>query len=165
MDSTITPRRTLNKISEQNFKQLVENQKLVEDRSPLTTRATFKLSLLEDLIEEIKSQAGYNGNDEDYHHHICVTFVRDNIDMSILGYGSCKNLDDLKSNSTEANGAKFTQLIPIITGCDAILDPKTGKCTEFSYMRIKNEIPYVRSGGETSGLIPPPPPSGDDPAS
>lgn len=162
MNADVNPAVYLHKLKLQELKDLIGNQKLLENNAPITTRATFKISQLEDLINQIKKDPSYDANNEDYHHMICITFVRDDVNNPVLGYDRCINAMDIETAGTDKNGKRFTQLVPIITGCDAHLDPVTGRHTTFEFFYFNEEIPYVRSGGEGSGLIPPPPPSIND---
>ncbi len=148
-------------MSKQELKKLVKGQRLLKTIGPVTTRATFQLVVLEALIKDIKRSIGSRRDRHSLIHDVCITFVRDDVDNSALGYGGSLDIDVLRQNSTRRNGVRYTQLIPIITGCRATIDPVTGRYKKFKFLRIGNKIPYARSGGEASGLIPPPPPNDD----
>ncbi|TMI92816.1 MAG: hypothetical protein E6H08_11495 [Bacteroidetes bacterium] len=151
-------------LSKEQMQELEQNQKDCADLPPITYRATFKLNNLMELITIIQNDSKFSVND-DFTHNICITLVREDIkDINInnndhLGYYRSMNKGDIKMH--KKNAKEYTQLIPIITGCQAVLDPNTKKCQSFEFMKIKGNIPYVRSGGEGTGLIPPPPAGGE----
>lgn len=163
-------------ITPKNLERLVKNQELFQNDPPVTTRATFKLFELEELIGNIRKAVGkVNESDEYTHHYVCITFVRQNVqdEEDVVLYDS-RHISSLKKN---ANKKGFTQLIPIITGCIGTLDGSY-EVESFKYLRkgdriIKGEIikdktindntiEFVRPGGEGTGLIPPPPPKDDN---
>ena len=95
----------------QELKELVSNQKDLNNVSPVTTRATFKLSVLLDLLEEIQKCTGFK-KDSDTMHNVCITFVRQNVKTNSL-----KFLKPPSVKGKNKKGENVTQLIPIITGC------------------------------------------------
>jgi len=177
--TTSTPPVTLNELTPKELCQLVQNEESLSGRTPAATqknlpvavRATFKVSLLRELLRQIETEQRKQiekhpeQKNEDYHHMVCITFIRDdlNTNNSILKYDHCMNAAALHGDGTQVNGSTFTRVVPIITGCHAHYNNLTGECKDFKYMRNeKGKIPYVRSGGETSGLIPPKPTGGDE---
>ncbi|MBN8672542.1 MAG: hypothetical protein J0L56_00330 [Chitinophagales bacterium] len=154
-------------ITPKELEKLVRNQQQFQHDPPVTTRATFKLRDLEELIAEIRKAIGDYIPDEDHNHQVCITFVRDEIreevQESALKYKS-KWLGhrNLKINTVTNGSENFTQLIPVITGCKAKLDVHYNY-DSFEYLRNEDRvISFVRPGGEATGLIPPPPPSEND---
>ena len=151
----------LHSILPEDLAMLLNNQEICKKDAPVTTRATFKLTQLKLLIEAIEKEYKVDGSNEDREHNICVTFVREDLDKIILYGNAVDAKTKLEKYKTEHDNRKFSQLIPIITGCTHILnsDKDSG---DFKYMTFNGAIPCVRSGGEGTGLIPPPPTVGDD---
>jgi hypothetical protein len=149
---------SLQNLSTRELKTLMKNQEKCNNLSPVTTRATFKLSKLLELISLIVENCDLRPGDDETQ-HVCITFVRES-GQNPLGLSG-------KPQKVTVKGKRFTQVIPIITGC--VADWGKGK---FRYLRVDVEnpktgkklkrIPYVRPGGEGSGLIPPPPPDDDN---
>jgi len=145
---------SLHHLSPGEFKTLVQNHNKCINLPSKTVRATFKLSRLLELIAEIVRHPQFKV-DDDNTHNICITFVRQNSKHNALGFDSGP-----KPNQKGKSGGLFTQVVPIITGCVA-----DWNISKFRYLRIDAEnpetnviekrIPYVRPGGESSGLIPP----------
>jgi len=147
------------------LKILTDNQEECKAEAPVTTRATFKLFELEALLQAIKNTKDYK-EDGDRKHSVCITFVREMIGDSPLGYNTDDNPAHKKMLENVTTDKKYTQLIPIITGCECILDNNTIATQSFKYLRDKSGedgvILFVRPGGEGTGLIPPPPTGNDD---
>ena len=158
MNKTINPKA---------LQMLLNNQKECETDAPVTTRATFKLFELEALLKAIRESHGYQ-EDHDTKHSVCITLVREVIGDSPLGYDTvhmpCHQ--ELFKNVLPKSNKKYTQLIPIITGCECILHGSNKTTESFKYLRDKEGkagvISFVRPGGEGTGLIPPPPTGNDD---
>ena len=150
-------------LSIDQMKELEQNQEECKDLPPITYRATFKLSKIEELLKAI-TKSGKFAQEDEHTHNVCITFVREDWTRKNddLGYKNGANPASIQEHITKKNNKEYTQVIPIITGCQSILDPKTRNCKSFEYMKFDEKIPYVRSGGEGTGLIPPPPPPGND---
>jgi hypothetical protein len=151
-------------------------QEKCKDDAPVTTRATFRLSELEELIKKIRERISelrpglitkggkIDLAKESKCHTVCITFVREKIiaDCKLeTWYSRINDTQLLLENSTEKNrGEYYTQIIPIISGCIADLDEKYHN-KKFKYLfddESENSIPFIHPGGEGTGLIPPPPP-------
>jgi len=149
-------------IGKDDLTKLIGNQALCADEPPVTTHATFKLALLEELVDKIKKQYPEYIKGEDDVHHVCITFVRENIEKveNMVLYDE-KHIDTLKEHPSKEKS--YSQVIPILSGCVCKLDPAR-RPQSFEYLNEgdpKNGAVYVlRPGGEGTGLIPPPPPSG-----
>jgi hypothetical protein len=148
MAHTLTPKQ---------MKKLEQNQQEFKDMPPVTYMATFRLSNIMDLIDEVKKSPDFIA-DNDHLHNICISFVRMESHEHDLGF-SWKNNSHVE-NSQSLNGKTCSQIIPIITGCVAELNKDDYKTKSFKYIKVNGAIPFVRPGGEGSGLIPPPPPGG-----
>src|SRR5687768_16506975 len=82
----------LGTIKPEALKILRNNQEECEiDVPKKTNRATFKLFELEALLEAIKASTNYK-EDGDRKHSVCITFVREKVENSVLGYHANKNL-------------------------------------------------------------------------
>lgn len=156
-----------NTIKPKVLQMLMDNQKDCEIDAPVTTRATFKLFELEALLKAIRESPDYK-EDHDTKHSVCITFVREIIGDSPLGYDPLHmpGHQGLLKNLLTKSNKEYTQLIPIITGCECILSDYDRSTVSFKYLRHeKGEeeiISFVRPGGEGTGLIPPPPTGNDD---
>ncbi len=167
MTPNLTTPVKVHEMTEAQLNNLMKNQVQSVNESPVTTRATFKLEELEQLIRDVKTVYPLKPFAENDHHRLCITFVRDDLNDPVLGFEGCRNFNSIKAQVSSETGRPLTQLVPIVTGCSATVDQITGDYTSFEYFRNPNgNIPYVRPGGEASGLIPPPPPNSnnDDPA-
>ena len=145
-------------LTDKQMKELESNQHVCADLPPVTYRATFKLSKLLEFLKEIQNCKDFKP-DDDFRHNICITFVRQELGNNELLYFPKDN--SFEKHSQLQNGKKYTQVIPVITGCNAKLNETLTRCEEFHYLRINEKIPFVRSGGEGTGLIPPPPSGGE----
>jgi hypothetical protein len=143
-------------LSPEELRQLEDNQKEFCSLAPVTFMATFKLSSILELIEEIKKSEDFTP-DGDFTHNICITFVRQESDANELHF-YWKNNSHIEL-SQSLPGKTCTQVIPVIAGCVSVLD-EAFKTKSFKYIKANGKIPAVRPGGEGSGLIPPPPPGG-----
>jgi hypothetical protein len=148
-------------IQPKELKALIGNQEKLKNLNSGTTRATFKLSYLKELIGEIEKQPGFV-KDDDFTHNICITFVREDLQaLKLYTLDTNKQLDKGGHYDT-ASGKKYSQVIPVITGCEFKYDQGFNPIS-FQYLRNSaGEIPNLRPGGEGSGLIPPPPAGSDD---
>lgn len=154
----------MNTIKPKDLKTIIGYQESCSKKSPVTMRATFKLSSLEELIKAIKDCPGFE-EDNLKKHNICITFVREKTDAqgafkSHFTHISQNGIIQIKASEKSKYG--YTQVIPIISGCISELDANFQN-NKFTYLRNKDGvIPFLRPGGEGSGLIPPPPTGGDD---
>lgn len=141
-------------IEQKDLDIVINNQKECEDLAPVTSRATFRLSLLKEFIDKIEKCPGFQA-DNAYLHNIAITFVREDLNRKKLGYK--EEYNPLENHSQIKGANTYSQLMPIITGCIAKLDD--GFITvEYADLEDKSKkIPFLRSGGEGTGLIPPPP--------
>jgi hypothetical protein len=144
------------KLTPKQMEKLVQNQEDFKDMPPVTYMATFKLSNILSLIADITTSPDFKG-DNDSLHNICISFVRMEINDNELGFMWKNNSHN--ENSQSVKGKTCTQVIPIITGCVTELYSDNGKTKSFKYISLNGSIPYVRPGGEGTGLIPPPPDS------
>ena len=144
-------------LSPEELKQLEDNQKEFSSLAPVTFMATFKLSSIQELIDEIQKSKDFK-QDDDFTHNICIVFVRQELGTNKLHY-SWKNNSHIEL-SQSLPGKKCTQVVPVIAGCVSVLDETSYKTKSFKYIKANGKIPAVRPGGEGSGLIPPPPPGG-----
>lgn len=154
----------MNTIKPKDLKTIIGNQESCAKKAPVTMRATFKLSYLEELIKALKACPDFE-KDNNNKHNICITFVREKIDdkgfFKTHHTGIPQN-GVIQIKSSEKSKYAYTQLIPIISGCISELD-KNFQNNKFKYLRNKDGvIPFLRPGGEGSGLIPPPPAGSDD---
>lgn len=142
-------------LNSEQLRELISHQKQCKETPPITERATFKLDELKALIAEIENSEAYQKEpDSNTKHSICVAFVREEWGSKNLLYNSHKPMSD-------ASG-RFSQIIPIILGCECKLEEKNYTPVSFHVFKNTYGIPFVRPGGEGTGLIPPPPPNDKD---
>ncbi|MBL7762324.1 MAG: hypothetical protein JNL23_02745 [Chitinophagaceae bacterium] len=146
------------KISKKELDTLVENFEQFEQVDPPATyRATFKLSKLLAFLTEISKYEGFTA-DDDRTHNVAITFVREDLSNKVLRYSE-KPKSNLSLFKKKYKDKEYSQVIPIITGCVATLD-KDFVLEKYQHIysdEAKTQIPFLRSGGEGTGLIPPPP--------
>jgi hypothetical protein len=148
-------------IQPEQLQTVIGYQELCSNEAPVTTRATFKLSYLEELIKEIKACPDFK-EDDYYNHNVCVIFIREKINKEGIYITGIKDYNGVFSKLAKVSCIDYTQVIPIISGCVSELDQEY-QPLNFSYLRNKQGgIPFVKPGGEGSGLIPPPPRGKDD---
>jgi hypothetical protein len=136
------------------LKGLTDNHLHMVNEPPVTLRATFKLTYLRELLDEIENCPGFMKDAEEMH-NVCITFVREDL-QNLQLYGA-RLLEDCNASD------KVSNVIPVISGCVAEFEPGSFKLKFFRYLRnAGNRIPVLRPGGEGTGLIPPPPPPGAD---
>lgn len=147
-------------LSKDEFDKLMNNFDILEKPDvPVTYRATFRLSKILQFLSEIVQCENFTP-DNDKTHNIAITFVREDLSDKVLGYFE-KN-DSFDRYGKKHNDKKFSQVIPVITGCIARLDDNyiLNSYDDIVSRKAKKEeknIPFLRSGGEGTGLIPPPP--------
>lgn len=154
----------MNTIKPKDLKTIIGHQESCAKKAPVTMRATFKLSYLEGLIKALKACPDFE-KDNDYKHNICITFVREKTDDKgvFKTHHTCISQNGvIQVKTSQKSKYGYTQVIPIISGCISELD-SNHQNNKFTYLRNKDGvIPFLRPGGEGSGLIPPPPTGGDD---